>query len=71
MLVVHIICTICTIRCYERASLTDFVMELSPNGELLKWIKKLGSFDEECTVRGWEAAELLDRTVIAVDSGSQ
>ena len=46
-------------------------MELSPNGELLKWIKKLGSFDEECTVRGLEAAYFLDRTAIALDSGSQ
>jgi len=46
-------------------------MELSPNGELLKWIKKLGSFDEECTVRGLEAADFLDRTAIALDSGSR
>jgi len=35
----------------------DFVLDLAPNGELLDWIKKLGSFDEKCTV--FYAAEIL------------
>lgn len=34
-----------------------FVLGLASNGELLKWIKKLGSFDEECT--RYYAAEIL------------
>eukprot|EP00041_Stephanoeca_diplocostata_P008829 m.132367 g.132367 ORF g.132367 m.132367 type:complete len:588 (+) comp17497_c0_seq1:199-1962(+) len=34
-----------------------FVLEYAPNGELLHWIKKLGSFDEDCT--RFYAAEIL------------
>eukprot|EP00035_Acanthoeca_spectabilis_P015438 m.307333 g.307333 ORF g.307333 m.307333 type:complete len:561 (-) comp16361_c0_seq8:1441-3123(-) len=34
-----------------------FVLENAPKGELLHWIKKLGSFDEECT--RFYAAEIL------------
>lgn len=36
----------------------DFVLELAPNGELLSFIKKLGSFDKACS--RYYAAQLLD-----------
>lgn len=35
-----------------------FVLEMAPNGELLNWIKKLGSFNEQCAK--YYAAQLLD-----------
>lgn len=35
-----------------------FVLELAPNGELLSFVKKLGSFNEECT--RFYGAQLLD-----------
>ena len=38
-------------------SRSDFVLDYAPNGELLDWIKKLGSFDEQCT--RFYAAEIL------------
>eukprot|EP00040_Diaphanoeca_grandis_P032315 m.195597 g.195597 ORF g.195597 m.195597 type:complete len:483 (+) comp32574_c3_seq5:118-1566(+) len=42
---------------FQDAKKLYFVMEFAQNGELLGWIKKLGSFDEECT--RFYSAEIL------------
>jgi 3-phosphoinositide dependent protein kinase-1 len=43
---------------FQDVSSLYFVLELAPNGEMLAWIRKLGSFDVPCTQ--FYAAELLE-----------